>query len=106
MRKMGFAIGAIAVGLTALSPVPANADTAGCVTRSEFRKVDKGMTQERVRGIFDTNGRSTVIQTDPVTGVKRTKRLYITCGSGLTVRFAEVRYVKRSDSWRVSGKSW
>lgn len=64
------------------------------------------MTQERVRRIFDTNGSATVVQTDPVTGVKRTKRLYSRCTDGLTVRFAEVRYVKKSDSWRVSGKSW
>jgi hypothetical protein len=35
---------------------PAQADSAGCVTRAEYRKVHRGMTQRRVRSIFDTRG--------------------------------------------------
>jgi hypothetical protein len=37
-------------------PVPATADTPGCVTRSEFRQVHNGMSKTSVQRIFDTSG--------------------------------------------------
>ena len=55
----------IATGLAALSlctagaltvAPPAAADTAGCVSRVEYRKVHDGMTKKRVHRIFDTRG--------------------------------------------------
>ena len=42
------------VGGTAISP-PATADTPGCVTKKEYRKIHKGVTKKRVHRIFDTS---------------------------------------------------
>lgn len=50
---------ALALGSTVVVSSPAAADTPGCVTKSEFRKVRKDMKRERVHRIFDTNGRQT-----------------------------------------------
>jgi|SRR5262245_31121647 hypothetical protein len=48
---------ALAVGGVVAATSPAAADTSGCVAKTEFRKVHKGMKRERVHRIFDTNGR-------------------------------------------------
>ena len=45
------------IGSLFVAPLPATADTPGCVVRSEFRRVHNGMTEARVRGLFDTSGR-------------------------------------------------
>ncbi|MGH3484796.1 MAG: hypothetical protein ACRDPQ_16375 [Nocardioidaceae bacterium] len=50
---------ALALGSTVALSSPAAADTPGCVTKTEFRKIHKGMKRERVHRIFDTNGRQT-----------------------------------------------
>ena len=44
------------VGVIGLFPMPAQADTPGCVTRPEFRRMELGMRQARVRVIFDAHG--------------------------------------------------
>jgi len=46
----------LAIGGVAVTAGPAAADTPGCVTKKEYRKVHKGMTRERVHRIFDTRG--------------------------------------------------
>ena len=50
----GLALAAAGVVVTA---GPAAADTPGCVSKTEFRKLHKGMTRERAHRILDTNGR-------------------------------------------------
>lgn len=45
------------IGSMFVAPLPATADTPGCVVRSEFRRVHNGMTEARVNGLFDTAGR-------------------------------------------------
>ncbi len=94
-----------ALGLTVILPTAAQADTPGCVTRSEFGRATHGMKIDRVHNIFDTNGSQASSGQDPSTGTKWQERWYQACGSGL-VRFAEVRYVKRSGTWQVSRKDW
>jgi len=47
---------ALLVGLGFCAP-PAYADTPGCVTRAEYREIERGMTVAFVARIFDTNGR-------------------------------------------------
>jgi hypothetical protein len=47
---------ALALGSTVVAITPASADTPGCVSKAEFRKVHKGMTRQRVQRIFDTKG--------------------------------------------------
>jgi len=44
-------------GLSGPMTSTARADSPGCVTKGEFRRVDRGMTRRRVARIFDTNGR-------------------------------------------------
>ena len=39
------------------APLPATADTAGCVVRAEYRQVHNGLSRARVHRIFDTSGR-------------------------------------------------
>jgi len=39
------------------SPPAAQADTRGCVTKAEYKKVKKGMKIERVHRVFDTAGK-------------------------------------------------
>ena len=47
---------ALAVGGAVVTTSPATADTPGCVTKTEYRKIHKGMTKKRVHRIFDTRG--------------------------------------------------
>jgi len=63
MRKstrIATALGTLAVaGSTVLVAIPAPASAAGspgCVTRAEYRQVHRGMSQARVRHIFETRG--------------------------------------------------
>ena len=49
----------LALGSVVFTSTPVAADTPGCVTKTEFRKIHKGMKRERVHRIFDTNGRQT-----------------------------------------------
>lgn len=46
----------LAVGGVLAAPMPAQADTPGCVVRAEFRRVHDGMPVARVHRIFDTAG--------------------------------------------------
>ena len=45
------------IGSMFAAPLPATADTPGCVVRSEFRQVHNGQSRTRVRRVFDTGGR-------------------------------------------------
>jgi hypothetical protein len=55
------------------------ADTAGCVTKAEYKKAKKGMKQTRVHGIFDTNGKRESRATSG--GYVAEIRSYKACGS-------------------------
>ncbi len=94
-----------ALGLTVVLPSAAEADTPGCVTRSEFGRATHGMKIDRVHNIFDTKGSQAGSGQDPSTGTKWQDRWYQKCG-GSVVRFAKVHYVKRSWTWQVSRKDW
>lgn len=58
MLSLLFVIGSIFAVPVAMAPMSAAADTPGCVVRSEYRQVHRGMTKLRVHRIFDTDGRS------------------------------------------------
>jgi len=53
--------GVVAFGLTGMTVPAAHADTPGCVSKQEFRKVKDGFKKRRVHRIFDTRGRQTSI---------------------------------------------
>ena len=62
-RTVGIAAAAAGIALTGAVALPpaASADTPGCVTRKEFRKVKMGMSKQRAHRIMDTAGQRRVI---------------------------------------------
>jgi hypothetical protein len=80
----------------------AQADTPGCVTKSEYRHVHKGDSIRRVHRIFDTRGR---LQEKGTSGGYPAKlRIYKACGSPSST--VAVQYHKKpSGVWRLAAKS-
>lgn len=81
----------------------AQADTPGCVTKSEYRHVHKGDSIRRVHRIFDTRGR---LQEKGTSGGYPAKlRIYKACRSAPYPAVA-VAYKKKADGvWRLVAKS-
>ena len=63
----------IAALVGAGASVPASADTPGCVSRHEFKRVAVGMRMTKVHAIFDTAGTETAL------GAPHKLRYYTTC---------------------------
>jgi hypothetical protein len=88
-----------------LTTLPASAvveTPRGDVTRAEYRKVEKGMSRQRVERIFDT-GRGCLYVKYELDDVLFTGRQYRNA-NGYTV---SIRFVTRSDGVeRVRGKQW
>lgn len=81
----------IAAVLTANQPVlPAQADTPGCVTRHEYRRVDTSgsdaWTRRHVARVFDTRGHVVSIGSNQIT------LHYHTCAGVPALSFAAVIY--------------
>jgi hypothetical protein len=55
---------ALAVGGVTVTAGPGAADTPGCVTKKEYRKIHKGMTKKRVHRIFDTPRHWLIVSSD------------------------------------------
>ncbi len=100
MRVRGL-IAAVALGtglsLTAPMLPVAQADSPGCVKKPEFRKAKRGMTTERIKRIFDTNGSQTF------QGFGYQQREYATCGS--QYGFVFIDFNRRAGKWKMSGKT-
>lgn len=70
--------GALAMGVAVVSvPAVAQADTPGCVTKREFRKVHNGMSKTRIHRILDTRGKQSSIFTSG--GDRYESREYRSC---------------------------
>jgi hypothetical protein len=93
MRKLVAA--AVVACLAGVSAAPTASAGQGCVTRPEFRRVDVGMRQARVRHIFDTPGQP--IQSGP----HREEFAYDICAGYQGV----VVFVTYRNN-RVESKSW
>ena len=89
--------------LAVLAP-PASADTPGCATREEFRRVERGMSSVRVAKILDTNGSRGAVVDGP--GYHETYRLYTKCGSLPALASVDYRRNDGSTVWRVTSKGW
>jgi hypothetical protein len=86
-------------GALTLAPAPASADTGGCVTKTEFRKVHKGMKKQRVHRIFDTRGhRDAFAQSGGHTAEIRS---YRTCSpySAVAISYGDGRLDGKSAVW-------
>jgi CRISPR/Cas system CMR-associated protein Cmr3 (group 5 of RAMP superfamily) len=93
----GFAAAAVmASGVVASAPA-ASADTAGCVSKTEYKKVSKGTNMQRVHRIFDTAGRQSYV------GYGSQLREYKPCGS--RYGFVHITYDKRNGAWYLDSKS-
>ena len=81
----------------------AQADTAGCVSKKEYRHVHRGDSIRRVHRIFDTRGR---LQEKGTSGGYPAKlRIYKACRSAPYPAVA-VAYKKKADGvWRLVAKS-
>ncbi len=81
----------VLAGMLGGVPVPASAGS-GCVTKAEYRRVDVGMRQARVRNIFDTSGRRISLHG------RREEYAYDACTAAIV-------FVSYRDN-RVTSKSW
>ena len=101
-------IATAAVVATSMLTGPAVADTPGCATHSEYKKVAKGMTRNQVWKILDTTGKKIDyhwVGDDEAVEVRR----YPVCGGGhVQVRFKGKRggpgrqpdlHVVRKSAW-------
>jgi len=91
----------LSTSIAASSVAPAEA-TAGCVTRAEFRKVDKGSSLARVHRVFDTAGSRFYFDGGGGGLPPAQSRAYDRCPGGLATVFSE----KHRGVWRLQDKSW
>jgi hypothetical protein len=103
-------LAAAVLSLTVLAPVglaasPAAADTETCVSRTEFRRVERGWSIARVRRVFDVTGRQSYFASgEPSIDWPATQgREYRPCTRYSYVSVDFEKY--RGDVWRVTGKS-
>jgi hypothetical protein len=97
---------ALAAGLFFVSPTPAHADTRGYVSKSEFRRVHKGMKIKRVHRIFDTRGRQTAYYDGYKCGTKygwcpEQDREYRTRSKW---GYVDIGFKRVRGAWRLSSK--
>jgi hypothetical protein len=102
MRRPSTRTSLLAVASTALvagsitTAAPASADTPGCVSGAEYKRVEVGMTMKRAHAIFDTDGsRLGLDGNDQV-------RLYPTCGDDQATVGLNLR--REDGVWRVAQK--
>ncbi len=93
-----------AASVVVLAPAPASADTPDCASRSEFGRIDKGMSVTRVSKILDVNGSQTGIIGGP--RYDYTSRLYGKCGSVPALATVKYRRPDSGGTWRVTSKAW
>lgn len=94
--------------ITCLAPLaivaaPSYADTPGCVSKHEFRLVEKGWSATRVHRLFDTRGTQTTFFSATSYMPAEQWREYSAC-SDPEWGSVEVDYVKRKGVWRVTNK--
>ena len=108
MLKSLLSAATVTAGLVApiaLVATPANADTPTCVSKSEFRAVQKGWSITRVANRFDRNGNQTYYDSgDPsIDWPAYQSREYKPCRR---YSYVSVSFEKEAgDVWRVTSKS-
>jgi hypothetical protein len=90
-------LGALTASL--LTATTASADTLGCVARSEYRSVSKGMSKRHVANIFDTAGSRMSIASSG--GYTVEIRSYKTClqFSSVVIAYENGRLSNKSAVW-------
>ena len=98
MKRLGAVLGTVALAAAPLAvAAPASADTENCVSRLEFKKVQKGWSMKRVHRVFDVGGKQYYFYS----GYQG--REYRACQSP-EYSIVNVDYVKKAGVWRVESK--
>src|SRR5688572_6469633 len=97
MRHKILAAVAAAAALSLSAPAGPAVAAEKCVTKTEYKKVEKGMKMTRVHNIFDSKGSQTFI------GYGMQTRDYKPC-SDPDFGFVTVDYEKKGGVWKVTGK--
>ncbi|MBY9073639.1 hypothetical protein K1X13_02275 [Nocardioides sp. WL0053] len=99
MKRLGaiLATAALAAAPVLVVAAPASADTPGCVTKTEFKKVREGWSIKRVHNTFDTAGKQSMF----MSGYQ--SREYKACVKP-SWSIIMVDYEKKAGVWRVSSK--
>jgi hypothetical protein len=97
--KLLAALAVVTVASLALVPT-ASADTPGCVTKTEFRKVHQGDSIRRVHRIFDTKGKQSAYSSGG--GYAFQIRDHKGCP---TYSFVSISYERKGGIWRLDSKS-
>jgi hypothetical protein len=104
-------LAAIAAGAFIVAPIvtaaPAAANhggyTPGCVTRSEFQRVDRSWTKQRVHNVFETSGRRTGFSFGG--GDRDEWRDYRVCGGGsVSTNYDDYSHDQHDDQLRLYSK--
>jgi hypothetical protein len=98
MKKTLYVLALVVASIGIAAP-PAQADSRGCVTKTEYRHVHRGMTKGRVHHIFDTQGHR-----DAIAGSGRRLievRSYRTCrrSGGVSVSYRRHRVSAKFAVW-------
>ncbi len=106
MRKLTSVAAAftLAMGTVLAVGAPADADTAGCVTKREFGRVAKGWSKARVHRVFDTRGTQSAFFGASSFSPAEEWREYRACRNP-QYSMVQVDYEKRAGVWRVSDKT-
>jgi len=107
----GAAVSALAVGLTAglvtLAGPAGAADTPGCVTHDEFRRLESGMRTERVRNIFDSGAYVRMRDNDPDVVEPTLLIWYEKCRAAVPyVAYTEYTREGKDSPWRLTRWLW
>ena len=87
---------ALVAGPVAIAAAPAEAAGSAVVTKSEYRKIRKGMSITRVHRIFDTRGKQSFHMSGYQSREYRTTKRY---------GFVMVDFERRGGEWKVSSKA-
>lgn len=105
VRTTALAALSLGVSATLLSLAgPAAAHTHNCVTGNEWKRVERGMTIERVHRIFDFDGDLRRKGRDPITNRPFMIRSYWTCKSPGSIWYVAYGRNDKQHPWRVTEK--
>jgi hypothetical protein len=104
-NRLGILVATIAVAATPLVvAAPAQADTPTCVSRSEFRAVQKGWSITRVHRKLDVSGKQAIyFPAFPELGIPAEQtREYKPCAS--RYGYVSIDFKRVSGTWKLSSK--
>lgn len=103
MKKLlAVGVAGMALATSGAVVVPAQADTRGCVTKAEFRRVKLTHKMAFIHNVFDTRGRQTYIYSSD--GYSFQSRDYRACRHP-KYSYLNVGYEYTNGAWRLTSKT-